>query len=70
MWYAGRSLARDLTLPQLQQRWASAPAPGPQLPPEPTEHATVGRAERTAALTNATSAARAAAASLAAGDER
>ena len=68
VWYAGRSLARDLTLPQLAQRWASAPTPGPQLPPEPTEHATVGRAERTAALTNATSAARAAAASLTAGD--
>ena len=59
VWYAGRSLARDLTLPQLAQRWASAPAPGPQLAPEPTEHATVGRAERTAALTNATTAAEA-----------
>ncbi|HEY3895092.1 MAG TPA: hypothetical protein VGL88_06960 [Pseudonocardiaceae bacterium] len=68
VWYAGRSLARDLTLPQLQQRWASAPAPGPQLPPEPTEHATVGRAERTAALTNATTAAEAATRALAAGE--
>jgi hypothetical protein len=68
VWYAGRSLARDLTLPQLAQRWASAPAPGPQLPPEPTEHATVGRAERTAALTNATTAAEAATQALATGD--
>jgi hypothetical protein len=68
VWYAGRSLARDLTLPQLAQRWASAPAPGPQLPPEPTEHATVGRAERTAALTNATTAAEAATQALATGE--
>lgn len=68
VWYGGRSLARDLALPQLQRRWASAPAPPPQLPPEPTEHATVGRAERGAALANATSAAHTAAASLAAGD--
>ncbi len=68
VWYAGRSLARDLTLPQLQQRWASAPAPGPQLAPEPTEHATVGRAERTAALTNATTAAETATRALEAGD--
>jgi hypothetical protein len=68
VWYAGRSLARDLTLPQLAQRWASAPAPGPQLAPEPTEHATVGRAERTAALTNATTAAEAATQALATGD--
>lgn len=68
VWYAGGSLARDLTLPQLQQRWASAPAPGPQLAPEPTEHATVGRAERTAALTNATTAAEAATRALKVGD--
>jgi hypothetical protein len=68
VWYAGRSLARDLTLPQLQQRWASAPAPPPQLAPEPTEHATVGRAERTAALTNATTAAERATQALATGD--
>jgi hypothetical protein len=68
VWYAGRSLARDLTLPQLQQRWASAPAPGPQLAPEPTEHATVGRAERTAALTNATTAAEAATRALVVGE--
>jgi hypothetical protein len=67
VWYAGRSLAGDLALPQLQQRWASAPAPGPQLPPEPTEHATVGRAERTAALTNATTATQAATQALEAG---
>jgi hypothetical protein len=57
VWCGGRSLVRDLALPAL-----------PQLPPEPTEHATVGRAERGAALANATSAAHTAAASLAAGD--
>jgi hypothetical protein len=68
VWYAGRSLARDLALPQLTQRWASAPAPPQQLPPEPTEHATVGRAERTAALTNATTAAERATRALAAGE--
>jgi hypothetical protein len=68
VWYAGRSLARDLALPQLTQRWASAPAPGPQLPPEPTEHATVGRAERTAALTNAATAAQHATQVLATGE--
>jgi hypothetical protein len=68
VWYAGRNLARDLTLPQLTQRWASAPAPPQQLPPEPTEHATVGRAERTAALTNATTAAERATQALATGE--
>jgi len=68
VWYAGRSLARDLALPQLAQRLASAPAPGPQLAPEPTEHAAVGRAERSAALTNATTAAEAAAQALATGE--
>ncbi|MGH3784096.1 MAG: relaxase/mobilization nuclease domain-containing protein, partial [Pseudonocardiaceae bacterium] len=68
IWYAGRSLACDLALPPLVRRWASAPAPGPQLPPEPTEHATVGRAERTAALTNATTATEAATKALATGD--
>jgi hypothetical protein len=66
VWYSGCGLARDLSLPQLARRWASAPVPGQQLPPEPTEHATVGRAERGVALANATSAA--AAASLTAGD--
>jgi hypothetical protein len=67
VWYAGRTLARDLSLPQLAQRWESAPAPPRQLPPEPTEHASVGRAERAAALTNATTAAERAAQALAAG---
>lgn len=67
VWYGGRNLARDLALPKLQQRWASAAAPGPQLPPEPTEHATVGRAERADALANATTAAQHATAVLAAG---
>jgi hypothetical protein len=68
VWYAGRSLARDLALPQLQRRWASAPAPAQQQPPEPGEHATVGRAERAAALANATHAATRASEELATGD--
>jgi hypothetical protein len=67
VWYAGRTLARDLSLPQLAQRWDSAPAPPAQVPPEPTEHASVGRAERAAALANATAAAEQAAQALAAG---
>jgi len=67
VWYAGRTLARDLSLPQLAQRWESAPAPPEQVPPEPTEHASVGRVERAAALTNATAAADQAAQALAAG---
>lgn len=67
VWYSGCGLARDLALPQLARRWASAPAPGPQLPPEPAEHATVGRAERAAALRNATTAAERAGQALAAG---
>jgi hypothetical protein len=68
VWYAGGTLARDLSLPQLVQRWASAPAPPEQVPPEPTEHASVGRAERASALTNATTAAERAAHVLAAGE--
>ena len=27
VWFGGRTLARDLSLPKLQERWASAPAP-------------------------------------------
>lgn len=68
VWYAGCSLARDLALPQLARRWASAPRPPQQLPPEPSERAEVGRAERTAALATARAAAEGAAASLAGGE--
>jgi hypothetical protein len=67
VWYAGRTLARDLSVPQLALRWQSAPAPPEQVPPEPTEHATVGRAERAAAVANATTAAERAAQAFAAG---
>jgi hypothetical protein len=69
VWYSGRDLAGDLALPQLARRWASAAAPGPQLPPEPSEYATVGRAERADALAAAATAAQDAAAVLAAGGE-
>lgn len=69
VWYAGCALARDLSLPQLTRRWASAPGPGPVIPPESGERATVGSAQRSAALTEATAAARQAAESLAAGED-
>ena len=49
VWFAGRTLARDLSLPKLQARWASAPAPPAALPPAPGEHSRIGRAERDAA---------------------
>ncbi|MBV9163642.1 MAG: hypothetical protein JO281_19290 [Pseudonocardiales bacterium] len=67
VWYGGCSLARDLSLPQLQRRWASAPAPSLVLPPEPGEHATVNGAERVAAVAGATTATERAAQVLAAG---
>ena len=54
---AGR-LAPDLSLPALRARWRSAePAPDP-IPPAPHEYAMVGRAERAAAVQQATAAAR------------
>jgi len=34
VWFSGRSLARDLSLPKLLERWASAAPPAQPLPPE------------------------------------
>ncbi len=69
VWYGGCGLARDLSLPQLERRWAGAAGPGQPIPPEPGERATVGRAQRAVALADATSAAQGAAASLATGED-
>ena len=53
VWFGGRRLAPDLSLPALRARWRSAePAPDP-IPPAPHEYAMVGRAERAAAVQQA-----------------
>ena len=53
VWFGGRRLAPDLSLPALRARWRSAePAPEP-IPPAPHEYAMVGRAERAAAVQQA-----------------
>ena len=58
VWFGGRRLAPDLSLPALLARWRSAePAPEP-IPPAPHEYAMVGRAERAAAVAQAADAAR------------
>ena len=58
VWFGGRRLAPDLSLPALRARWRSAePAPDP-IPPAPHEYAMVGRAERAAAVQQAADAAR------------
>ncbi len=69
VWYSGRGLARDLALPALKLRWASAPAPPEALPPEAGERSTVGRAERAAAVADAVAAMEHAGAALAAGEK-
>jgi hypothetical protein len=68
VWYSGRSLATDLSMPQLADRWASAPAPTAPIPPAPGEHSRVGREERAVAVVEATSAVDHASAALAAGE--
>lgn len=64
IWFGGRSLARDLSLPQLLKRWTSAPAPPSPVPPTPRERASVGREERRVALHDAAEATQAAAAAV------
>ena len=67
MWFGGRRLAPDLSLPALRDRWRSAePAPAHPFPPA-HEDAVVGRAERAAVAEQATAAARAPPALLHAG---
>jgi hypothetical protein len=65
VWFSGRTLARDLALPKLLQRWSSAPAPAPPVAPAPGERSSIGREEREAATDEATAVATAAAAALA-----
>ncbi len=68
IWYSGRTLARDLALPALKARWASAPAPPAALPPQEGERSEIGRAERAAAVAEAVSAMEHATAVVAAGE--
>jgi hypothetical protein len=68
VWYSGRRLARDLALPQLLQRWASAPPPAAPIPPAPGERTQVGREERESAVTEAVAAIDQATATVAAGE--
>lgn len=67
VWFSGRRLARDLALPQLLRRWASAPAPT-VIPPAVEERSQVGREEREAAIAEAISAVEHAGAAIAAGE--
>lgn len=64
IWYAGGSLAHDLTLPKLHQRWASAPAPSNPIPPAAGERSRVGRRERGTAVDEAVASIQAAATAL------
>ena len=57
VWFGGSSLSRDLSLPALRARWASA-TPAVPIPPGAGEWSRVGRAERSAAIAAATAAAR------------
>ncbi len=65
VYFSGRKLARDLALPQLVARWASAPAPPVQIPPQSGERSQIGEAERVAAVTEAVAAIELATAELA-----
>ncbi len=47
IWFSGGKLAPDLTLPKLERRWGSQPAP-PSAPPSPTRLAVWANASRTA----------------------
>jgi hypothetical protein len=64
VWFGGRRLAPDLSLPALLDRWRSAAPPPDPIPPSPREASRVGRAERVAAVGQATDAAWAAAGAL------
>lgn len=67
VWFAGRTLARDLSLPKLVLRWSSAPAPAPAAATQ-THRATVSPRERAAAIDDAVSTMEHATATLAAGE--
>jgi hypothetical protein len=70
VWYSGGALGRDLSMPRLLVRWASAPSPEPQIPPEDSERSRAGRKERSDALAEATASAERASARLARGEVR
>ncbi|GAA1204620.1 relaxase/mobilization nuclease domain-containing protein [Pseudonocardia alaniniphila] len=69
VWYSGRALSPDLSLPQLLKRWASAPPPGPPIAPAPGERSQVGRAELEAAAGDALAALEQATSTVAAGED-
>lgn len=69
VWFSGRTLARDLSLPNLVLRWDSAPAPVPVSGTAGESHrASVSPRERAAAIDDAVSAMEHATAVLAAGE--
>lgn len=68
IWFPGRLLSTDLSLPSLQQRWASAPEPANPIPPAERERSQVGRAEREAATGEAVAAIEHAAAAVSSRD--
>ncbi|WP_308820226.1 relaxase/mobilization nuclease domain-containing protein [Pseudonocardia alni] len=69
VWFSGRTLARDLSLPKLVLRWNSAPAPVPASGAATQKHrATVSPQERVAAIDDAVSTMEHATATLAAGE--
>lgn len=69
VWFSGRTLAPDLSLPKLVQRWNSAPPPVP-VPNTPgeTHRTAVNPREREAAIADAVSSMEHATATLASGD--
>jgi len=67
VWFSGRVLARDLALPALRARWASAPARAEPIVSAAGERTRVGRDEVAAAVGEARSAIDRAAAAVAAG---
>jgi hypothetical protein len=68
VWFSGGALAKDLTLPKLMSRWASATVT-PQIPPAPDEHSKVGAVEQADAVAEAMSAIDHATAAYASGDD-
>ncbi|OLM29028.1 hypothetical protein Ae717Ps2_5859c [Pseudonocardia sp. Ae717_Ps2] len=70
VWFSGRTLARDLSLPNLERRWSSAPPPAPVVGGAPgrTYRASVSPQERVAAIDDAVSSMEHATATLASGE--
>ena len=67
VWFSGRSLARDLALPKLLARWASA-TPQESIPPAPGERSQIGRTERETAVAEAVAAVEQATTAVASGE--